>query len=110
MRKFHRMRGRRRLFLKSLVANFVMRKKIETTLARAREIRPAVERLMTVAKRQNIASLRLLRARLPKDAAEKLYYEIAPKYKDRKGGYLRIIKQTSQRMRDGSKMATIEFV
>lgn len=88
----------------------ITRGKITTTVERAKEIRPIVERYVTLAKKQQTAQLRLLMSKLPKDAAQKLFYEIAPKYKERSGGYLRITKQTAQRFRDGAKMATIEFV
>lgn len=109
-RKFHKTTGKRRAFRKGLAANLIMKGKILTTVARAKDTRPIVERMVSMAKTQEVAKFRVLLAKLPKNAAEKLFYEIAPKYKDRKGGYLRIIKQTSQRMRDGSDMATIEFV
>jgi len=109
-RKFHKTTGKRRAFRKGLAANLIVKGKILTTEARAKEIRPVVERFVSMAKKQQVAEFRSLLSKLPKNAAEKLYYEIAPKYKDRKGGYLRIVKQTAQRMRDGSKMATIEFV
>lgn len=110
MRKFHRITNRRRLFLKSIMHNLVMRERMETTVARAKEVRPSVERLVTLAKRQNVASLRRLLAKLPKDSAEKLYYEIAPKYKERNGGYLRIVKEAKVRKRDATPLAIIEFV
>jgi large subunit ribosomal protein L17 len=87
-----------------------MRGKIQTTEARAKEIRPEVERLVSLAKKQNLASLRLLLARLPKDSANRLYYDIAPKYQDRPGGYLRILKTAERRKRDAAKQAIIEFV
>ncbi len=96
--------------MKSIAANLVMRERIETTTARAKEVRPFVERLLTVAKRQNLASLRALLAKLPKDSAEKLYYDIAPRYRERRGGYLRITKRTETRKRDGVPVAVIEFV
>jgi large subunit ribosomal protein L17 len=110
MRKFHRITGRRRLFKQVLVANFIKKGKITTTIARAKEIRPIVERFITVGKKGSLASFRTLLAKLPKDAAGKMFYEIAPKYKDRKGGYTRIIKTAKARKRDGSEMAVIEFV
>lgn len=110
MRKFHRKKGPRRAFLKSIANNLIMREKIETTVARAKEIRPLVERLVTIAKNQNLASLRLLLARLPKQSAQKLYYEIAPKYKERSGGYLRIVKEGRVRKRDAAPLAIVEFV
>ncbi|MEK9170463.1 MAG: 50S ribosomal protein L17 [Patescibacteria group bacterium] len=110
MRKFHRTQGRKRSFLKILAHNLIMKDKIETTEARAKELRPIVERLVTIAKKQTLASFRLLLSKVSKDSAEKLYYEIAPRYKDRKGGYLRILKTSKQRMRDAAKMSIIEFI
>lgn len=110
MRKFHRKKGPRKLFTKILAHNLVMNGKIETTDVRAREIRPIVERLVTIAKGQNLASLRRLYAKLPKVSANKLYYEVAPKFKERKGGYLRIIKTANHRRRDGVQQNIIEFV
>lgn len=110
MRKFHRKKGQRRSFLKGLANNLIIREKIETTVARAKEIRPIVERLVTIAKKQQLAALRILLSRLPKAAAQKLFYEIATRYKDRKGGYLRIIKEARVRQRDGAKLSIIEFI
>jgi len=110
MRKFGRKRGPRKSFLRTLAHNLIMNKKIETTEARARSIRPLVEKLVTLAKKQTLSSHRLLLARLSKEAAHKLYYEIAPKYQDRKGGYLRILKIANRRKRDAAKKAVIEFV
>lgn len=110
MRKFHRLRGPRKSFVKILANNLIMKEKMETTEARAKEIRPVVERLITHAKKQNLASFRLLLSKLPKSAADKLYYEIAPRYKDRKGGYLRIMKSSARRRRDAVQKAVVEFV
>ena len=110
MRKFGRIKGRRRSFLQSLAHNLIVKEKIQTTEARAKEIRPRVEKLLTLGKKQNIASLRLLLARLPKISALKLYYELASRYQKRSGGYLRILKLSSQRKRDGAKQVIIEFV
>lgn len=109
-RKFHRLRGRRRSFLKGLANNLIMKEKIETTVARAKEIRPIVEKFVTVAKKQQLANFRTLIAKLPKSAAQKLFYDIAPRYKERAGGYLRIIKEAKSRKRDGTPLAIIEFV
>ncbi len=110
MRKFNFKRGPRRHFLKKLANNLVMKEKIETTIPRAKEIRPYVERLLTISKKQDLASFRTLLAKLPKQSAQKLFYNLAPKYKDRRGGYLRIIKETKVRKRDGAQLAIIEFV
>ena len=90
--------------------NLIMENKIQTTEARAKEIRPMIEKLVTVAKKGDLAALRLLMKRIPKDSAYKLYNEIAPKYKDRNGGYLRIVKTSELRKRDGSAKVVIEFV
>lgn len=90
--------------------NLIMNQKIATTEARAKEIRPLVERLVSFAKKQNLAALRNLLMRLPKESANKLYYEIAPKYQEKKGGYLRILKSMHTRKRDGAQQVVIEFV
>ena len=102
--------GKRRAFLRILSHNLVMKGKIQTTEARAKEIRPRVEKLVTLAKKGDIAALRLLVKRMPKDSAYKLFHEIAPRYKTKKGGYLRIRKTAVTRKRDGVKQVTIEFV
>lgn len=109
-RKFHRKRGQRKALLKSLFNNLILQEKIELTEAKAKEMKPLAEKLITVAKKQNLTALRALLSSIPKKSAEKLYYSIAPRYKERKGGYLRIIKKTSRRKNDASKMAVIEFV
>lgn len=87
-----------------------MKEKMQTTEARAKEVKPKVEKLVTLAKKHTLASHRVLLARLPKASADKLYYEVAPKYKDRAGGYLRILKIADRRKRDAAKQAIIEFV
>jgi large subunit ribosomal protein L17 len=109
-RKFGRMRGQRKAFVQGLAHNLIVREKITTTEARAKEIRPVVEKAVTMAKKQTLASLRLLQARFPKPAAEKLYYDLGLRYKGRNGGYLRIVKQGVARKRDGAPVARIEFV
>ncbi len=109
-RKFGRIRGRRKSFLKILVHNLVMEGSIQTTEARAKEIRPMVEKLITVAKKNNLSALRLLMRRQPKDSAYKLYNELGPRYKDRNGGYVRIKKLSERRRRDGANQVIIEFV
>ena len=110
MRKFSRKRGQRKAFIKGLANNLILKGKIQTTAARAKEIRPVVERLVSIAKKQQLSSLRLLLSRIPKDAAQKLFYEIVPKYKDRNGGFLRITKTAKTRKRDGVAVSVIEFV
>jgi len=78
-------------------------------LAKAKEIRPYVEKLVTLGKKETPASRRLLEARVGKDAAKKIASGHASTYKTRAGGYTRITKLV-QRASDGAKMAVIEFV
>jgi len=88
-----------------------MKEKITTTEARAKAIRPIVERLVSLARRNRVSDLRLVISRLAnKKAGERLFYDIAPRYKERPGGYTRIVKLGETRKRDGSKKATIEFI
>lgn len=109
-KKFHRKKGQRTALFKNLANNLILKGRIETTEEKAKAIKPRAEKLITIAKKQNLAALRILFSRLSKKAAEKLYYEITPRYKERKGGYLRIIKSGKIRKNDGAKMAIIEFV
>lgn len=109
-KKFGRKRGQRRAFIKSLAKNVILNGRIETTETRAKAIRPVVEKLVTLAKKQTIASLRLLITRVSKEAANKLYYEIAPAHKNRAGGYMRITKLSKIRKGDSSPLAVLEFV
>ena len=109
MRKFGRTTDQRRAFLKSLAANLVLKEKIKTTEARAKEMRSLVERLISYGKKNDLASRRAIAAVLPSSAAKKVYKEIAPRFVERKGGYTRVTK-LGQRMSDGAKMAFIEFM
>ncbi len=102
--------GQRRALLKSLMNNLVIRGEIETTDEKAKEMRPQIEKLLTIGKKQDLAGLRILLARLPKKAAEKIFYELAPRYKDKRGGYVRIAKAAKLRKGDGARMARIEFI
>lgn len=109
-KKFHRKKGQRTALFKSLINNLILEEKIETTEAKTKEIRSRMEKLITIGKKQNLSALRTLLSRLPKKSAEKLYYQISPRYQNRKGGYLRIIKSAKRKKKDGAKMAIIEFV
>lgn len=110
-RKFGREKNQRNALMKGLVLSMVAHGKVETTLAKARELRPVIEKLVTIAKKGSLSDIRLIAKRIYGKGAEakKLVDEIAPRYKDRNGGYTRIIK-TSQRQGDASEMAIIEFV
>lgn len=109
-RKLGRKKGPRKALLKSLVHNLINNKKIKTTEAKAKEMRPFVEKLITHAKENSIAKRRLVFQKLANNNdVKKMFEEIAPKYKERKGGYTRIIK-IMPRKSDAAKMAIIEFV
>lgn len=110
-KKFGRLRGDRRAFLRNLVNDLVRAGKIETTEARAKAIRPLTERLVTIAKKQTLASRRLVLGRVHNaKIMEKLMGDIGLRYAERPGGYLRIVKLGKSRKRDGSRVARIEFV
>jgi len=109
MRKFGRTTDQRRAFLKSLAANLVLKERIKTTEARAKEVRSLVERLIGYGKKNDLASRRRILAALPLVAAKKVYKEISPRFIERKGGYTRITK-IGQRMSDSAKMAFIEIL
>ncbi len=93
----------------SLARALVIKEKIKTTEAKAKELRPFVEKLVTRAKTDTVYNRRVLAARLSDDVAKKLMKDIAPRYQDRTGGYTRVIK-TNPRQEDSAKMAIIEFV
>lgn len=110
-RKFGREKNQRHAFVRGLLINLIRHGRIETTLARAKEIRPHVEKLVTLAKDDTVARRRLVASRLINQADEtaKLFTEYAPKYKTVPGGYTRIIKLPT-RLSDGAEKAIIEFV
>jgi large subunit ribosomal protein L17 len=110
-RKFGLGKVQRRALINSLARNLIVREKIKTTLPKAKELRPFVEKLVTRAKAGDMATRRLITAKLSSSAREmkKLFEVIAPKYKDKKGGYTRVLK-LGTRKSDGSPMAIIEFV
>jgi len=109
-RKFGRANDARRALLRSLAGNLIVHEKIVTTEAKAKELKSFVEKIITKGKDDSVSSRRLVTQDLivPK-YADKIIKVISPKYKDRKGGYTRIVK-LGARGGDGSKMAIIEFV
>lgn len=106
--KLKRARNQRRALLKLLAANMILHKKIHTTETKAKSVRPFVERLISVAKEDTVASRRYAARFLPKDVVTALHV-VAAAYHERKGGYTRIVK-TAPRRRDNTRMAFIEFV
>ncbi len=108
-RKLSRKTGQRKALLRSLMNSFVKYGSIETTEAKAKELRPKVEKLITKAKINSLVNRRFLAGFFHKTLVKKLIDDIAPKYKERNGGYTRIVK-TGPRKHDASPMAKIEFV
>lgn len=108
-RKFGRVKKVRTALMKSLAYALIKEGKIVTTEAKAKELRPMIERLITNAKSGTLSSRRLLAPKLGIEASGKLVKDIAPKYKDRKGGYTRVTK-VGPRIKDAAPMAQIEFV
>ena len=110
-RKFGKDRKGRKALLDSLVFNLIVREKIKTTLPKAKELRPIIEKLITRAKGGNLATRRLIISKLGGHEREvkKLFETIAPKYTDKHGGYTRVLK-LGARKADGAPMAIIEFV
>ena len=105
-----RKKAPRKALLGNLASQIILYEKVQTTEAKARAVKPLVEKIVTRAKHDNLANRRLLLARLPiKSSVKKVVEVIAPRYKERQGGYLRIIKM-SPRKGDEAKMAQIEFV
>ncbi len=108
-RKFNRTRDQRKAFLTSLISNLLLKERIKTTEARAKEISRLAEKYITKAKKIDLNKRRKMIADLSPKVVKKLEKEIAPKYKERKGGYTRIIK-VGPRNSDGAKMVIIELV
>jgi large subunit ribosomal protein L17 len=110
-RKFGREKSERVALLSSLALNLIVREKIKTTEPKAKELRPFIEKLVTRAKKGDLATRRQVIAKLINRSKEtkKLFEVIAPKYMDKKGGYTRILK-LGARKSDGAPMAIIEFV
>ena len=108
-RKFGRVRKVRRAFFKSLIKALISKERIMTTEARAKEIRPMTEKLLTKAKKGDMASRRIVAGFVGDEAAKRLFIQIAPKFSERHGGYTRIIK-IPRRKSDSARMAIIEFI
>lgn len=108
-RKFGLKAPLRRALMKSLATALVTKERITTTEAKAKELRPYVEKLVTTGKAGDLAARRLITSRVSASVSKKIVDVLAPKYKTRAGGYTRIMKLPT-RVSDGSKMAMIEFV
>lgn len=109
-RKLGRQRDQRRALLKGLATSLVMEESIETTLPKAKELVRYIEKLITKAKKGNLANRRAVIAGLSTQvAAVKLVYQIAPQLTGRTSGHVRV-ERTRLRVGDGAQMAIVEFV
>ena len=109
-RKFSRERDQRRALLKGLATSLVMEERIETTLPKAKELVRYIEKLVTKAKKADLANRRAVIAGLSTQvAAFKLVDQIAPQLTGRTSGHVRV-ERTRLRIGDGAQMAIIEFV
>lgn len=109
-RKLGRTTSHRLAMFRNMAAALIKHEQITTTLPKARELRPYVEKLVTLAKTGGLSNRRLAHARLQDDAQlVKLFDVIAARYADRQGGYIRIVKAGIRRS-DATPMAVVEFV
>jgi large subunit ribosomal protein L17 len=109
-RKFNRTSSHREAMFKNMAASLFKHELIRTTLPKAKELRRVAEPLITLAKTDGVANRRLAFARLrDKEAVGKLFVELGPRYRERAGGYLRILK-CGYRVGDNAPMAYVELV
>lgn len=109
-RHFSRNANQRKALLRGLVSSLFEHQRIETSLAKAKAIKGIAEKLVTFGKRGDLHAKRMVLSFIPnRTVVTKLFAEIAPRFADRNGGYLRIV-QTRQRVNDRAPMAIIEFV
>jgi len=109
-RKLNRTSEHRLAMFRNMSASLIKHEQIVTTLPKAKELRPYVEKLVTLAKKGGLSNRRLAHARLQDDAQlKKLFEVLAPRYAGRAGGYVRVLK-AGFRASDQAAMAVIEFV
>ena len=109
-RKLGRKTAHRNAMLRGMVTYLIENGSIETTLTRAKEVRAIAEKMITLGKKNTLASRRMALSYITKeDVVKKLFDEIAPKYADVNGGYTRIVK-IGPRRGDAAEMAVIELV
>ena len=99
----------RRALLRNLVTSLIVEERIETTVAKAKAMRPHVEKMITLGKRGDLWARRQARTFLMTQEAVRKLWEIAPRFGDREGGYLRIVRSAFQRG-DGAEKAFVELV
>lgn len=112
-RKFGRETKQRRALMRSLSISLINNEKMETTESKAKEIRSYVEKLVTKGRKGDLAVIKNLNSKLGSGgniAVKKIIEVLSPRYKDRQGGYLRIIKKGNRIGSDGASMVLIEFI
>jgi len=108
-RKFKRDHAQKKALMKHLAESIILHEKIETTTAKAKELAPYIDRLITRAKKQDLLAAKIIHGILSDEPAKKLINDIAKRYETRNGGYTRIIK-VGERKGDAAKVSIIEFV
>ncbi len=109
-RKLGRTTSHRRALFRNQLASLFTHERIQTTLPKAKDLRPLAEKMVTLAKRGGLHARRLALKNLPdQDAVKRLFDVIAPRFKERAGGYTRIMK-LGQRQGDGAEVAILEFI
>ena len=99
----------RKALLRSLARELALNSRIQTTEAKAKEVQPFVEKLVTEAKKETQSAIRRIESYIGEEARKRLMNEIAPAYRERHGGYTRIVK-LPYRESDNASLAVIEFV
>jgi len=109
-RKLRRPTAHRRALLRNLVTSFLERERMRTTLAKAKEVRPLAEKMITLGKRGTLHARRQVLAFVKTEAVvAKVFDDLGPRFGQRPGGYSRIIK-LGRRMGDGAQMAMLELI
>ena len=107
--KLTKTRDQRRALLRSLASSIILKEKVSTTEGRAKKIRPFLEKSISIAKKDNLSNRRNLLKNFSPRVVDKLIKEIGPRYKDRPGGYSRIVKINPSKA-DSAKMVIIELI
>ena len=109
-RKLGRASDQRRAMLRAMVTYLLENGQIKTTITRAKEVAPVAEKMITLAKKNDLASYRQALGFITKeDVAKKLFQELGPKYAERNGGYTRVVR-IGPRRGDAAEMAIIQLV
>ena len=107
-RKFARVKNQRAALYKGLATALIEHGKINTTLAKAKSLSQFIDKLIAKAKKKDIASRRLVRQNIGDKATNKLFFDIAPRFQNRSGGYTKVLR-LGRRTSDGAEIAQIKF-